>query len=85
MIKCVSGKKTYPSMEIAEGALIEAHSHYEYGNTGGPVAVYRCDDCGHYHLTSKGTMNNRLAQLIKEGKIGREREANRWLNKIKRK
>lgn len=85
MIKCVSHKKTYPSLEIAEDALIEAHTHFEYGRSGGPVAVYQCEDCGLFHLTSKGVMNPRLARLITEGKIGREKVANQWLNKLKRK
>lgn len=85
MIKCVSHKKTYPSLEIAEDALIEAHTHFEYGNTGGPVAVYQCDDCGYFHLTSRGPRNARLEKLMKEGKIGREKAANQWLNKMKRK
>lgn len=85
MIKCVSHKKTYPSLEIAEDALIEARTHYEYGKSGGPVAVYQCDDCGFFHLTSKGVMNARLERLIREGKISREREANQWMKRLKRK
>ncbi|HEU5289326.1 MAG TPA: hypothetical protein VFU05_01710 [Cyclobacteriaceae bacterium] len=84
MIKCVSNKRVYQSKELAEEALIESHSQFEHRG-GGPIAVYQCEDCGYFHLTSKGQMNQRLAELIKEGKIGRAREANQWLRKIKRK
>jgi hypothetical protein len=84
MIKCVSNKKVYQTAELAEEALIEAHAQFEYKG-GGPIGVYRCEDCGYFHLTSKGDMNSRLAELIKEGKIERAREANHWLHKIKKK
>jgi hypothetical protein len=84
MIKCVSNKKGYPTKEIAEGALIEAHSQFEYKAGSGPIAVYQCEDCSNYHLTSKGPMNQKLEQLINEGKLKRQREANQWLNKLKK-
>jgi len=84
MVKCVSNKKVYPSKELAEEALIEAHSQFEFKG-GGPIAVYQCEDCGYFHLTSKGQMNQKLAELLKDGKIQRSREANQWLHKIKRK
>ena len=85
MIKCVSHKKVYPTLEIAEDALIDAHTHFDYAPHKGPVAVYQCENCGHYHLTSKGTMNKKLSQFISEGKINKQKEANRWLDKLKRK
>jgi hypothetical protein len=84
MIKCVSNKKPYPSKEIAEDALIEAHTNFEYKHRSGPIAIYLCEDCGYYHLTSQGTMNEKLERLLKEGKIQRQKEANQWLNKIKK-
>ena len=85
MIKCISHKKVYASREIAEDALIEARTHYTYAPKGGPVSVYQCEDCGYYHLTSQGTINPKLALYMANGKIDREKEANMWLNKIKRK
>jgi hypothetical protein len=85
MAGCVTRKKMYPSPEIAEEVLIQAWSTYEYAPGSGPVAVYQCEDCGQYHLTSSGEMNPRLAQYIKEGKIKLQKEANQWLNKIKKK
>jgi len=85
MIKCISHKRCYLTHEIAEEALIDARSSFEYGSGNGPIAVYRCDDCGCYHLTSSGVMNQRLADSIKSGKIRLQREANQWLGKMKKK
>ncbi len=85
MIKCISHKKVYLSEGIAEDALIEAQTRFDYAPHGGPIAVYRCEDCGYFHLTSKGTMNQKLSEYIKGGKLNRQKEADRWENKLKRK
>ena len=84
MKACVSGKKMYSTQEIAEDVLIESRSKFEYTRGTGPIAVYRCDDCGYYHLTSKGPMNEKLSQYMASGKINLDQEANRWLNKFKK-
>ncbi len=84
MKKCISGKRIYHLHQLAEDALIEAHIHFEYKSDGGPIAVYQCDECGDYHLTSRGPMNERLAGLLKDGTIKREKEAGRWQSKFKR-
>ena len=80
-MKCSSGKRQYPSEIVAEEALIEAHIQFDYRSGNGPVAVYKCEDCGLYHLTSKGTMNPRLAQLMTEGKIKKQKQAQNWERK----
>ena len=85
MIKCISHKKVYPTAEIAEDALIDARTHFDYGTRTGPIAVYRCEDCGYYHLTSKGEVNHKLASQLSDGKIKRQKEANQWLDKLNRK
>jgi hypothetical protein len=77
-------KKMYPSREIAEDALIEARIKFNYGASGGPVGIYLCEDCGHYHLTSKGSMNEKLAQYMAEGKLQRMKEAELWAKKLKK-
>ncbi|HTJ48292.1 MAG TPA: hypothetical protein VL443_02480 [Cyclobacteriaceae bacterium] len=84
MITCSTKKKVYLSPEIAEDVLIETWTRYDFNDGSGPIAIYRCDDCGYYHLTSKGVMNEKLARYIKEGKIKKQKEANDWLNKIKK-
>jgi hypothetical protein len=85
MIKCVTQKKVYLTQELAEEALLGARTRFEYTTGQGPVAVYRCEDCGYFHLTSKGPVNATLAQHLKDGKIDREKQANEWLNKMKHK
>ncbi len=84
MIKCISHKKVFATQEIAEEALIDARSNFEYGTRTGPVAVYRCDDCGYFHLTSKGPVNQKLQEAINSGKIKLQQEANKWIGKIRR-
>jgi len=84
MEKCVSGKRGYVSKELAEEALIEAHTHFNYPPDRGPVAVYICEDCGNYHLTSQGPMNKKLAESLEDGKIKLQKEAHHWVSKFKR-
>ena len=85
MASCSSGKRGYVTESVAEDALIEARTRYGGEKEGGPVAVYRCDDCGQFHLTSKGPMNPKLTAYIKEGKLKLNQEAGRWMEKLKRK
>ena len=82
MFKCSTGKRVYVTESLAEDALIDAHSRHQYSGSG-PIAIYRCEDCGYYHFTSKGEMNKKLAELIASGKIRRQQEANQWMNKLK--
>lgn len=85
MIKCSSGKKVYVTRELAEEALIGARTRFDYPPGKGPVNVYQCEDCGYFHLTSKGMINDALAKRQKDGTIDRDKEADAWLNKLKRK
>lgn len=75
----------YSSREIAEDVLIETWTRFEFSPDNGPVAVYQCDDCGQYHLTSRGPMNDKLSEALRDGKINRQKEADRWATKLKRK
>jgi hypothetical protein len=84
MKKCISNKRAYQSHELAVEALIEARTRFEYGPSSGPVAVYKCDDCGYYHLTSQGPMEPRLEKLFRDGNISLQKEADRWLDKLKK-
>jgi len=85
MEKCVTHKKIYPTQEIAEEALIGAHTRFNYTSQGGPIAVYQCEDCGRYHLTSRGPMNQKLAEQLASGKIKLQKEADQWENKWRKK
>jgi hypothetical protein len=84
MDRCISGKRMYSSQQVAEDVLIESWTRFDYTSGNGPVSVYQCEDCGQFHLTSKGPMNERLAKALSDGKIQRQKEADRWLDKLKR-
>lgn len=75
----------YATESIAEEALISARITYSYPQDSGPVGVYLCEDCGQYHLTSQGIMNKKLAALMASGKIRQAKQAEDWVDKIKRK
>lgn len=79
---CASGKKTYLSQELAEEALLGARIRYEFRPGNGPVAVYKCEHCGGYHLTSRGEVNPRLEAETRSGNLRREQEASYWLDKL---
>lgn len=83
MIKCITGKRLYINENLAEDALIEAHINFEYRASSGPVAIYKCDECGNYHLTSHGEMNKRLALQLQSGFIQKQKQAARWQGKWK--
>jgi hypothetical protein len=83
MNRCISGKRAYPTQQVAEDVLIEAWIRYDYNSNNGPMSVYKCDECGNYHLTSRGPMNERLANALGEGKIQQQKEARRWEERFK--
>lgn len=74
----------YASLHLAEEALIAARTRFHFSAGNGPIAVYLCDDCGQFHLTSKGKMNDRLAEQMKNGSIDLQKEANWWMDKFKK-
>ncbi len=84
MAACITQKKMFDTKEMAEDVLLKTRSKFDYTTGNGPVNVYKCDDCGYFHLTSKGPMNERLSKYIADGKLARDKEANRWMNKIKK-
>ena len=84
MKSCITGKKSFASIEVAEDVLIETYTRFEFAPNQGPIAIYKCDDCGYYHLTSQGMMNEKLKKCLQDGSIARQKEANRWLDKFKK-
>lgn len=85
MRKCVTQKRIYDSYDSGVSALIDAQTRFDYAKGQGPVAVYQCEECGYYHLTSQGKMNDTLEQYLADGKIKLQKEADRWLDKLNRK
>jgi hypothetical protein len=70
---------------MAEDALLDLWMKNEYTPGHAPVTIYKCEDCGEFHLTSKGQMNEKLSEAVKNGKVKLHREAKRWEHKWKRK
>lgn len=85
MQTCITGKRCYINLELAEEALVGAHIAYDYGKGGGPVNLYQCEDCGYYHFTSRGEMNERLKRMLHEGEIRRQKDANWWEERLRKK
>lgn len=82
--KCISGKRVFASELLAEDVLIDLWSRNGYSTGNGPIAVYRCDDCGFYHLTSTGNINAKLATYLSGSKLKLDQEANKWIDKLKK-
>lgn len=82
---CSSGKKVFLSNNLAEEALLSAHVQFNFGQGKGPVAVYQCDDCGQFHLTSRGELNTRLKDFLASSDFKRQRQAADWADKLKHK
>lgn len=81
MLTCSTGKRVYETLELAETALIDAYGKFNRG----PIAVYKCDDCGYYHFTSRGPMNEKLSAAIASGKIKEQQRANDWTDSLRKK
>lgn len=81
---CITKKNQYPTQELAEEVLIELWTKNDYHTGQAPIAVYRCEDCGSFHLTSKGEMNPVLAKNISDKQHSIRKEASRWLDKFKK-
>ncbi|WP_367914381.1 hypothetical protein [Leadbetterella sp. DM7] len=73
-------KRSYLSEELAVTALLEVRSRFE---TNSSVTVYLCEDCGQWHLTSRGTIHPKLTALLQSGEITRRIEAGHWERKLR--
>ncbi|MBM3178475.1 MAG: hypothetical protein FJZ78_10770 [Bacteroidetes bacterium] len=80
---CPSGKKLFESESLALEALYDVWSRTEFQKGEGPISVYTCEDCGHFHFTSKGTFHPKLEEFLKENNLRISREAERWIRKMR--
>jgi hypothetical protein len=78
-MECLSHKVCYISEEEAQEALIQAHVKFMHG----PINFYLCNNCGSYHLTSKGERNNELDSEATKDRIIKERKALSWEERLK--
>ena len=72
---CNSNKRCYPTEQIAEEALIQTRIRFENNSA---LAIYQCNNCGEWHLTSSGEVNTTLQSLLDNGTIKKERDAMHW-------
>jgi hypothetical protein len=75
MERCSTGKVIYVTQALAEDGLIDAWVRNNYKLGTGPVNIYPCDDCGNFHFTSKGAMNDRLKKEWESGQIAKNQRA----------
>ncbi len=75
-------KRSYTTENLAVDALIEARIRFEQNSS---CTVYMCEDCGNYHLTSRGELHPALKKMLDSGKIGQERRAFQWQQKVTKK
>lgn len=75
---CVTGKVIYDNQQQAEEALVAAWVRFDYREGNGPKAIYKCNDCGRFHFTSQGQMNDYLREKIESGYITKQKRAQDW-------
>lgn len=83
MANCASGKKLYLSEDMAIEALKDIWIRTDFTAGGGPVGVYGCGDCGHFHLTSKGEMNVKLKDYLTTADYRARHRAAGWERKFR--
>ncbi|MFK7952491.1 MAG: hypothetical protein AB8B73_06565 [Ekhidna sp.] len=82
-MKCVTGKTVYETAEIAEEALIQNHIRNNHRVGSGPINIYECRDCHHWHFTSQGNLNQQLENPEVIQRIKQERRVREWEFKLK--
>lgn len=72
-------KRSYVTENLALDALIEARIRFLQNSS---VTVYQCEDCGQWHLTSRGNIHPRLAKELTSGNVEKSRLAYQWEKKL---
>ncbi len=65
---CSSGKNFYLTRVIAEEALSELRKRVDFRAGTGPKSVYRCEECGGWHFTSKSSATDLFSHLNRKPK-----------------
>ncbi|MFC3812772.1 hypothetical protein [Lacihabitans lacunae] len=73
-------KRSYVTENLAVDALIEARIRFLSNSAS---TVYCCDDCGMWHLTSRGDLHPKLKTAIENGTIQKENRAYQWERKLR--
>lgn len=78
MKNCVTGKNCYDSKELATEALIQNRIRNRHRDGSGPINIYKCKDCDHWHFTSKGEIADFLKEPDVIKRIEKERRTLDW-------
>lgn len=73
-------KRSYLTEALAVTALQEVRGRFELNQS---TTVYQCQDCGAWHLTSKGDMHPSLKNYLNSGEAKKQREAEYWERKLR--
>jgi len=82
-MKCLSGKISFVSRELAEEALIQNHIRNNHRKGAGPQNIYECEDCGEWHFTSRPPAIPLLSDKNILKRMQDERRSMDWERKIK--
>lgn len=82
-MKCQTGKVPYDNKEIALEALVQNWTRYNHTEGSGPTNVYQCEDCGSFHFTSRGPINEALTSKENLERIKLGNQAGFWEDKFK--
>ncbi len=77
---CPSRKIIYYNEQEAKEALIKLHVKYQNSST---RTFYKCSQCGYFHLTSSGEIDDTLKQAQQTGRIDQLSEADYWIRKLR--
>jgi hypothetical protein len=80
-MKCSTGKKGYYNENEVQEALIRSHIRFQST----ACNYYMCNDCGEYHLTSRGEKHPLLDDSEIQKRIKDEQREQDWLGKFSRK
>lgn len=83
-MNCTTGKRIFYSKELAEEALIANHQRFHHREGQGPINVYECHECGNWHFTSKGDINDLLKDPAIKSEINQQRQAMDWEKRFKK-
>ena len=80
MSVCPSRKIIYYNEQEAKEGLIKLHVKYLNSST---RTFYTCSQCGYFHLTSSGEIDDTLKQAQQTGRINQLSEADYWIRKLR--
>ena len=79
-MSCSTGKSCYFTEEEVREALIRSQIRFLKAASN----YYQCNDCGEYHLTSRGGQHPVLSEPAVQKRIKQERQSQDWEERFRR-